>query len=726
LSKQDGVSDRFDRSDEYRIARAPDLTTVTPGAEVRYSCLHREGLPPLAAGGPSPTRDNVRWYKFRARALLEETRGRDPGWAVPVEQGPFAEFVWSCTWREPPGRYVIGSEISDGRQSTFCFLPQAVESAGLVLGSGFDDLFASGQAPSAADAEQRIARHLATLQAIERRFPLADPDDREKHQRAVGSWTKHQAALRGLLRPTDGKTRIALPALHLETATQARRPVLLFLCHVDDDVVGRARRKRPRWVLVDWTDPTDSRWHGTYQGVGDTAGEAIADALGTWDRGNRYPPGRLVYELPAPAFSRAQRAHLETDGKSLGDEIRGVFEWVAIGGLLVAGALLLFTPVPALAAGALGTSVFSSAAAGAISIGQRWRAGLFDLRQDAIDGLTILGALFAGAGAWARGARVLLRGSSGQTLTRVFIGAQIGADLVQGVLVAEESLREWDELVEDPELLPEERARKLLALFHKLAAAGLLTYLSLRGSAGELQALNDRPRHVPSQGSTRPSGEKLADLTDPTATVDTTRPPEVEGHTSERAHTTRLRTGVADAPKVLGPQETEFARFYSEEKHPWERRVIDRQQIILEDQRGFVFRANCEDGTLHITIITVVRPDSPPALRRFYPSSTRTLRSDVLKARELYPKMYEHFEQVGNPVRRLEGMWAWDNYEDARKVYDELISERGLSPGEAARIAVVHARTYVKYHRDRGFTRVVHAEHDRGHRVFHFLIEGGD
>jgi hypothetical protein len=68
-------------------------------------------------------------------------------------------------------------------------------------------------------------------------------------------------------------------------------------------------------------------------------------------------------------------------------------------------------------------------------------------------------------------------------------------------------------------------------------------------------------------------------------------------------------------------------------------------------------------------------------------------------------------------------MWAWDNYEDARKVYDELISERGLSSQEAAKIAVLHARTYLKYHRQRGFTRVVHADHDRQHQVFHFLIE---
>jgi hypothetical protein len=180
---------------------------------------------------------------------------------------------------------------------------------------------------------------------------------------------------------------------------------------------------------------------------------------------------------------------------------------------------------------------------------------------------------------------------------------------------------------------------------------------------------------------------------------------------------------VADAPKVVGPEETEFARFYSRDKHDWRERYLDWEHIELEDRKGLVFRAHCEDGTLHITIITIVTPDSPPALRRCFPGLTGTLKSDVLKAKELYPRMYRHFEQVGNPVRRLEGMWAWDNYEDARKVYDQLITEQGLSAAEAAEIAVLHARTYVKYHRDRGFDRVTHADHDPALRVFHFVIE---
>jgi hypothetical protein len=201
----------------------------------------------------------------------------------------------------------------------------------------------------------------------------------------------------------------------------------------------------------------------------------------------------------------------------------------------------------------------------------------------------------------------------------------------------------------------------------------------------------------------------------------------VEGHTEEGRHTTKLRTGIAEHPKVVAPEDTDFAKFYSAEKYPWRDRKIGKSYIRLEDRKRLLFEAECEDGTLHITIVIKVRPDSPPALLRFYPGLTEKLESDVLKAPELFPMMYEHFERVGNPVRRLEGMWAWDNYQDAKKVYDHLISgEAPMSSDEAAKIAVLHARTYVKYHRDRGFNQVVYAKHDAYHQVFRFLIERGD
>lgn len=655
----DPVSNRFDRSTDYRIRRAPDLLTVTPGAQVRYSCQYRHGQPPTAIGGVSNYRDGVRWYKFRARALLEETRSGDPNWAVPIEKGPTGEFHWDCTWKEAPGRYVIASEISDGRESRFCFLPQYVEAAGLVVGGSLESLLKQGVGPSAAEAEVQVARQIATLEAIAKRFPITNPADRERHDETMAKWRKTKDRLRGLLAATDGKSRIAIPAMHLETTTQARRPLLLFLCHVDDNVVGRSQRKRPRWVLVDWTDATDTRFHGTYEGDGDTHDEAIANALRAWDWDNRYPAGLVTYELPARDFGEAHRREMRTDGKTLGDEIKGVFEWIAVGGLVVAGVFLLFTPVPALAAGALGTSLLSSTAAAGISIGQRWRTGIFDWRQDAFDGLTIVSNLFAGASAWRVGARVLLKGKSGETVTRVLIGAQIGTDLVQGVLVAEESLREWTELTEKAELLPEERSRRLLALVRNLATTGLLTYVSLRASVREVENLTKKPDHVPNEGQARASGEKLAELTDPkAATVDTTKAPAAEGHTKQEVHKTTVEGVTPGHPQEVDASETTFAREYPEDPSKWKERYLSTTEFRFEDHKGFTFSATCDQGTLTISA---------------YPVNPKTReRSEHIKARKFYPLMYKHFEEVGNPVHTLEGQWADDNFKAAKEKYDEL------------------------------------------------------
>jgi hypothetical protein len=389
---------------------------------------------------------------------------------------------------------------------------------------------------------------------------------------------------------------------------------------------------------------------------------------------------------------------------------------------VVAGTLMLFTPVPALAAAALGTSLLSSTAAASISIGQRWRAGIFDWRQDAFDGLTIVSNLFAGAGAWTRGARVLMKGKSGETVTRIFIGAQIASDLVQGVLVAESGLAEWTELTENPDIPPEERSRRLLALIRDLAAASLLTYVSLRASSRELENLNEKPKHGPNEGQARSSGDKVADLTNPAAPpIDTTKTPTAEGHTKEEMHETTVET-TATHPKKIDPLETEFARLYPADNTKWKYRKFSRTHIKIGDKERFYFHATCLNGTLSIEIFTKIDPKLSPAdLLSYFPNLAEKRSSQLLIAAELYPLMYKHFSDVGNPVRKLTGSWAWVNYADVKPVYDTLLKE-GLSPKDAAKKAVLHARSWISYHQPQQFTHVLDADHDPESKLFTFEI----
>ena len=120
----------------------------------------------------SSYRDSVRWYKFRAQSLLEERRTSDAGWAVPIQKGPVGTFAWDCGWNDSSRADTWSARRSlDGSASTFCFLPQQVEATGLVVGRSLDDLLAGGVGPAPTEAEQRIARHLANLQAIPETLP---------------------------------------------------------------------------------------------------------------------------------------------------------------------------------------------------------------------------------------------------------------------------------------------------------------------------------------------------------------------------------------------------------------------------------------------------------------------------------------------------------------------------------------------------------------------------
>ena len=93
----------------------------------------------------------------------------------------------------------------------------------------------------------------------------------------------------------------------------------------------------------------------------------------------------------------------------------------------------------------------------------------------------------------------------------------------------------------------------------------------------------------------------------------------------------------------------------------WARGPDARLYAFLSAQRpkdGFVFHATCQEGTLDVTIITNYDPAKTPELAGGFPGVSSFKKSEVMKAKELYPEMYEHFERVGNPVQRLEGLWA--------------------------------------------------------------------
>jgi hypothetical protein len=711
---------------------------ITKGAQIHYSCDYKGGKAPEAIGeingvfysGP---RDGIRWYKHK-------NEPPEHFWQSQWSNGPLANF-WDLTWDDTPGQYTIIAEIRNSSQGpkptpTYCSRPQQIGDAGAMLSDWLNKLLKNGDGPSPDEAEREIARYRALLNDIANKLPGSDA---EKHKRTVERWTDLADRLRGLLAPSDGKRRFAVRGIHLENATQQQRPLLLFLTELGEvqRPVGRgAMVKKKQWSLVDWTDPSHARFRGHYEGEGTTVLEAVNACFSSWDWGNSYPAGHVQFEVPVelrPVVGGAARRQMDTNGTNLTQEVIIVFQWIAIGTMLIAGFCFIFVGVPTLTSLAMGTSMLASTGASVFSIQQRWRDGLFDWKADAIDGLTIIGNL-VGAGAWARGANVAMLGKGGAKVDFIFIGTRVATDAAQGILIADEKFSQLDELMHNPSFTPDERARRMLLLFSELVTVGLMTAVSFRASALEADALSTKPKHLPNDPRANVADDTLTKLTTAGEKIDTTKPPIVEGHTKDGKQKSKVQTGVAPAPvaKILTAEETAFARTYPPDRHPWKKYKIETDEIHLIDKDDFEFHATCDAGVLEITIITNHDPKTatPAFLEHFGPNFKK---SEVLSAKDLYPKMYDHFRKVGNPPTRLQGLWAWTNYNDAKAKFDQLI-KAGMSEDAAAKIAVLEARTFKQYHANPaigGFTHPVvtaakHLPENRPSALFSYTIDKAD
>jgi len=700
---------------EYRIRRTPDLAVVSTGARIRYVCEWKgPGAQPTVAGEHSwGPRDGIRWYAYSNQAPSGFFERR-------VKAGPL-QPSWDRSWEEAPGQYTVIAEIRsslDGpkRPPSYRYLGQQVGHVGAMLKDWLDRLLKKGEGPSPDEAESEIRRFRGLLSEIAARFSPPNP---KQHAETVKKWADLAGRLRGLLSSTDKKRRIAVRGMHLEKVTQAQRPLFLFLADLGEVVraAGRSGMVRmQRWVLVDWTDPSDPRFRGSYEGEGTSTAAAITACLSSWDWENRYPEGHVLFEIPTELralLGEPVRRQMDTNGKNLTDEVIVVFQWIAIGGMLVAGFCYIFVAIPALTSGAAAASMIASTAGAVFSVSQRWRDGIFDWQADAMDGLTIVSNLL-GAGVWARGARVRLLGDGGKQLDFVFLGTRVAADTVQGVLIAASHGDELEKLLKDPNYSPEERARKMLAVFAELTALGLMTAISFRASAKEADALCQKPKYLQAHPDANVAEETLDRLTKPGELIDRTKPPIAEGHSAEPQHKTTVNTGIRPAPKLVGPEDTAFAKAYPPDPSKYSHRELTKYKIQILDRDGFGLMAEVNPDTLDLTIVIETTKGS---------KRDGTFQgSKYFWAKDLYPKMYQHFAQQGVTVKSVSGTLMWDNVKDTSiPLYDRLLSDAHTkkltgdafenAKRDAAVKAVQVAKTY-HYHVEAGIPQVTHAERD--------------
>jgi hypothetical protein len=662
-------------TDSYRIERYPNLASVTPDAGVRYECCGPKTLGMYADG--TYYEEVVRWWVYRDR----RTEGKDVkfvhGMHAKEGDSPYG-WVRTYEWNQDPGDYLVIAEIRK-RGSTgepdVAVLAQHVMSKEEVRGelARLITKTRKDQPANPDEADSLIGEELLALDAIASNGPAMSPAQREEHKKSVDRWTNYRKKLAERLVSTNSRRRIPIVAVHIDFVTQQRRQLNFFLVELTDDKGGS--NAKHVWRLVDWTAPENRAEPSEVDGEGKSDKEAIRDSFGDWDWWrSRYPQGRISFEVPARACGEVLNLEYETDGATTWDKVVGALSVTAmVAGMVVIGVATLGAAIPAEVAAATATtalivSTASGVGAEVISISVRRAEGIHDTKADAISVLGIVASVFQLR--WVKGAQVTMAGKAG---TFRFLGhvTEGSVNLAQGVLILDDQFdsvqRELERLRKDPNLLPEERARQISALFVRLAATGALTYMSLRADASQIADLAKK-RGIPADKTKL----VLGDLKDESKKIGLGAAKSTEGKV-EKGKTrtvadTREPLPKLPRPKVENPLKTAPAGTRPREHNAFKKLSKDR--------------------------IIFVR-DSNPARTHEFPFPV-TAKPEACKFKTLKKGPYEGLAAAGpnDPkVQEILAINGWDFHRDHEKLRAYLDDHGFVLGSEAEQYIVRNKRT---------------------------------
>ena len=365
---------------------------------------------------------------------------------------------------------------------------QRVDSATNILRGEFNPA-ANDFDPTPIQTLESSKKYLAVLKKIAADKPPATEQDKEKHETTIKNLDAYIFHLDDHLKGLEHKEAYQVDAIHIDVERSTRTTLKLWLINTT-----KRNSDEITWRLIDWTNPAHRSTTGSYEESGDTHQEAIENLLETWDDNNRYPEGRIRYKFKVSKYKIDEEDGFDTDGMSTWDEISKWLDYVALGAAVVAGVATLIAPVPGsrVVSAAIWASIVTSTGAATINIAQRHDEGFGNLKDDAFDGLSIVGNLFAGAGTyWKVGASVTSATRLGSGMSKAIIIGQIGTDGLQGVMLAAEHIGQYNQIMDDPNLLPEDRLKKLMELFRSAAISGAMTYIAVKGSTADLDNLNN-------------------------------------------------------------------------------------------------------------------------------------------------------------------------------------------------------------------------------------------
>lgn len=461
------------------IESFPEADILPVGTDVRFQAHidHPENIPQGA---------QFQWSCENDLSTLPAGRST-------VVHGP-SGLAWSqAEWAYPGDHTIIFTIRSPNGQVRRIAKRQTVAYAKLIAQRELN-VNANDSDPTPSQQLIRTEKYLETLKQVAAERPPGNSaqqrayDDRVEY---LESYTEH---LRNHLSELGCREGFPVDAIHVDKNSGQRTQLKLWLVNVTD-----LERKDEDWIpwndgdktwkLIDWTNPAHRSTTGVYEGSGDSHEQAVRDVFNTWDSDNRYPEGYIEYSLTTPdKYGINLSGGFESDGQSFWDEVSAWLDYVALGAAVVAGVATMVVPGSQAISVAIWVSIFASTGAATTNIVSRHQEGFGNWRDDAFDGLSIVGNIFGGA-AWKLGATI----SSSALLSaqRTVLIGQLGTDGLQGILLGEQYLSQYNSVVDDPNLGPEERLQKLMEVFRSALVAGVLTTVSISGTRADLSNLNN-------------------------------------------------------------------------------------------------------------------------------------------------------------------------------------------------------------------------------------------
>jgi hypothetical protein len=362
---------------------------------------------------------------------------------------------------------------------------------------------------------------------------------KEEYEKDIRKREKYLDKLQDMVRPLDRGRCTPIFASYVSKNTSQQ--VDLRVC-IDEKFDTRIGGSSHEIWLLDSTNPMDRRLRGRYWAKAKSRPDAIKKVLEDWRENNEYyHPGNVVLEFQPDLFAnwngeaKPDRRTFDTPGKGVWGKIQDFFEAVALALAVATAVVAMVVPIPGsrVVSGLIWASVFASSAAAGIAIGTRKRNDLSDHDDDVFDVLTIVGNVFtAGRMGWARRAVFVSKAFGGNFKRFAFYG-EVATDALQGLLIAEEKMTEFEAILSDPTLSPKERVDKMLEFTRSAIVSGAISFASAKGTKRK----GKRPdMHIPHDMKKR--------IENPGETIDLDKLHKQSGHTRDG----RLKTKVQDEP----------------------------------------------------------------------------------------------------------------------------------------------------------------------------------